>query len=138
MRRVIGIRYDADGRIYSVFKGAPRAAVFQWERSGFGVFLVTEEPDELTSWIDATGDVIKLAARPEVVMPTPTAAPWSWDLATLPEGSAVTVSNEIGDSLEITDLSEPLVLIHAGRYRVSVSPPFPWRPFEADIEVPDA
>jgi hypothetical protein len=138
MKRIIGIRYDAEGRIYSIFKGAPRAAVFQWERSGFGVFLVAEEPDQMTSWIDTTGDVIRLAARPEVVMPTPTAAPWTWDLSTLPAGTTVTIRNEIGDVLEITDLAEPVDLIDAGTYQVRLSPPFPWLALDATIEVSDA
>jgi hypothetical protein len=138
MKRVIGIRYDAEGRIYSIFRGAPRAAVFQWERSGFGVFLVAEEPEQMTSWIDTSGDVIKLAVRPEVVIPTPTAAPWSWELSTLPAGTTITIRNEVGDVLEITDLTEPLDLVDAGTYQVRLSPPFPWLAQDATIEVPDA
>lgn len=82
---------------------------------------------------------LRLAARPQVTAPD-TAQPtgWVYDLASLPEGSVITVRNEAGDAMTLSDLSEPLTLIDAGRYRLAVAPPFPWIGFEIEMELNDA
>ncbi|ETW11200.1 hypothetical protein ATO8_18640 [Roseivivax marinus] len=103
---------------------------------GLSLYLTEDELSSEEAYIG--GSPLAVTQRPEVVMPTPTAAPWSWDLSTLPTGTTLTVSNEIGDTLEITDLSEPLELVDAGTYQVRLSPPFPWLALDATIEVPDA
>ena len=55
-------------------------------------------------------------------------------LADLPAGSVVTVSNEVGESLTITNLSEPLTLTDPGHYRFDVAPPFPFLPLTMEVD----
>lgn len=56
-------------------------------------------------------------------------------LDSLPEGTTLRASNEPGDILEITDLTEPLTLTEPGRYILRLMPPFPWtaRTITADL-----
>ncbi|WP_417726170.1 hypothetical protein [Roseovarius sp.] len=84
-------------------------------------------------------DPIRLEPRPQVPVPaSPQPVGWTYTLVDLPLGSVVTARNEAGDALEITDLSEPLTLVDAGTYRLTVAPPFPWLGFEIDMGVTNA
>lgn len=57
---------------------------------------------------------IRIEPRPAVQPPlSPQIAGWSYDLSTLPLGTVVTVRNEVGDELVITDLLEALTLVSA-------------------------
>jgi len=71
-------------------------------------------------WDDATEDWLP---RPEIVYPSA-----SYDLTTLPVGTFVKVINEVGDTLEITDLSETLTLTDPGDYLFFIQPPEPFLP----------
>ena len=84
-------------------------------------------------------DPVRVESKPEV--PVPAAVQpvgWTYTLSDLPAGSLVTVRNEAGDELMIADLSEPLTLLDAGLYHLSVAPPFPWVGFEIEVELHDA
>lgn len=82
---------------------------------------------------------LRLAARPKITAPdTAQSTGWAYDLSALPEGSVITVRNEAGDEMTLSDLSEPLTLIDAGRYRLAVAPSFPWSGFEIEMELNDA
>ncbi len=69
---------------------------------------------------------------------TPMTAPARLDLDGLPPGSVVTVSNEAGEFIEITDLRDAVTGMDAGRYRVRIEPPFPFRILNQVIEVQHA
>lgn len=93
--------------------------------------------DAATHYIAA--DPLRVEARPTITPPvTAQATGWAYDLTSLPTGSTVTVRNEVGDVLTITDMSEPLTLVDAGRYRLAVAPPFPWVGFDIEVELHDA
>lgn len=47
-------------------------------------------------------------------------------LSALPRGTVVTVANEVGNTLRLTDLSDPLILTDPGLYRFDIEPPFPF------------
>lgn len=84
-------------------------------------------------------DPVRVEPKPEV--PVPAAVQpvgWTYTLSDLPAGSLVTVRNEAGDELMIADLSEPLTLLDAGLYHLTVAPPFPWVGFEIEVELRDA
>ncbi|PKP85814.1 MAG: hypothetical protein CVT80_00255 [Alphaproteobacteria bacterium HGW-Alphaproteobacteria-2] len=98
------------------------------------------------AWIEGTADLARDMVQGGLVVPRPDVpplpaggpAPFAVPLDGLPSGSAVRVQNEEGEALEITDMTEPLTLIDAGVYLVEVSPPWPWLPVAADVEVSDA
>lgn len=69
---------------------------------------------------------------PRPVTPAPSA---SYGLTALPSGTTVTVRNEAGDELVITDLSETLTLSDPGTYRFTVIPPFPHTEVRTKVEV---
>lgn len=80
-------------------------------------------------------------AEPKPVVPVPAAVQpsgWTYTLSDLPAGSLVTVRNEAGDELAISDLSEPLTLLDAGLYHLAIAPPFPWVGFGIEVELRDA
>ncbi|MGK8234061.1 hypothetical protein ACLGGT_07735 [Roseovarius sp. MS2] len=82
---------------------------------------------------------LRLAARPQITPPdTAQQTGWAYDLSALPEGSVVTVLNEAGDELTLSDLSEPLTLLDPGLYRLTVAPPLPWVGFDIEVELHDA
>lgn len=79
--------------------------------------------------------------EPKPVVPVPDAVQpvgWAYTLSDLPAGTLVTVRNEAGDELAITDLSEPLTLLDAGLYHLALAPPFPWVGYEIEVELRDA
>lgn len=73
-------------------------------------------------------------ARPAApVIPTSGAAPLTIDLAQMAAGFSLTVWNEAGTSLTITDGSEDLTLTDPGAYRIALKQPFPARDLDVDI-----
>ena len=72
-----------------------------------------------------------VAPRPRA--PVPLASPYT--LTALPAGTVVTVSNEAGDILEISDMLGDLELIDPGLYRITVAPPWPYVTETTEIEV---
>lgn len=132
---ITATRYVATtGQVHGFFQSTMAMAV---ANLGDGEALwMGEIVDGATHYI--SGTPLQSQPRPMVVIPTPTAAPWTWDLSTLPAGTTITIRNEIGDTLEITDLADPLELVDAGMYQMRLSPPFPWLALNATIEVPDA
>ncbi|WP_306133054.1 hypothetical protein [Roseivivax marinus] len=133
--RLPGLIYDpADGRVlYSIMTTAERAVMRAARGEPIWMGEVEDPPAHYV-----TGEPLQLLPRPSIVAPVAGPAPWTWDLSTLPAGTTVAIRNEIGDTLEITDLAEPLELVDAGTYQVRLSPPFPWLALDATIAVPDA
>jgi len=91
--------------------------------------VVTEEPPA-DSYVLA-GAVVP---RPVVSIATVAgAAPLEVELGGLPLGTTVSVTNEEGDRLTVTDLSEDLLLEDDGRYKLVITPPFPYLPHRKEI-----
>lgn len=79
------------------------------------------------------------ALRPLPPMcPEGLAAGAAWDWSSLPVGSIVTVANQAGETLEVTDFSEPLTFSDSGTYIVSVAPPPPYLDHTYVVEILNA
>lgn len=77
-----------------------------------------------------------LQLRPDLPgLAIPETAPAVIDLSVLPEGTVLRITNEPGDILEITDLSEPLTLTEPGPYALRLNPPFPWATRNLSVEL---
>lgn len=77
----------------------------------------------------------QVAPRPALPAPVGGPAPHTVELSALPSGTVLTVANEAADKMEITDLSEALVLTDPGEYRIAAVPPFPHVGFSTTITV---
>lgn len=92
----------------------------------------TDHPDEVdpnVTYFDGSNYI----SRP--VTPEPTGS--VYDLTSLPTGTQVTVTNEAGDQMIITDLEldETLTLTDPGTYTFEVIPPFPWTEVRKQVEI---
>lgn len=79
-----------------------------------------------------TGDI---GPRPAMTLLGGGSLPLTVPLDHLPPGTTVTLCNEAGDELVLTDLSEPVTLPDAGTYIAKATAPFPWLPLNTTIEV---
>lgn len=136
MSQITANTYDtASGRITG-YVAASVETVAANVAPGQGLF-VGPVADTSTHYI--ASDPLRIEARPTLTPPAAAQATgWAYDMTGLPAGTTVTVRNEVGDVLTITDLSEALTLTEAGTYGLSVAPPFPWVGFDIEIEVSDA
>ena len=60
----------------------------------------------------------------------------TYDLSTLPAGSVIVVTDEVGVSTEVPAQADMLELIDPGTYRVRSISPFPWIDFDVEVVVP--
>lgn len=88
------------------------------------------------SWLYGKGDPKRQFVRGGALAERPTLPPPSagYDLAALPAGTAVTVWNEAGEAMTITDLTGTLILTDPGRYRFRIDPPFPFLRVDEDFD----
>jgi hypothetical protein len=97
------------------------------EQQGPGETAVEGEAHPDTDYV-RDGEV---TPRPSV--PSPEGA--VYDLTLLPPETVVMVTNESGETLTLTDMTEPLTLSDPGRYRFHIVPPFPFLILTTEIEV---
>ena len=101
------------------------------------VLLVEDEPE--FARVDHYVVEGALVLRPTApVWPTSGIAPLTLDISTIAEGSTLVVYNSAGDSMTITDFSEPLILTGADRYEIELHQPFPYKDVRAVVEVTNA
>ena len=91
---------------------------------------VMGEMDRHSQYIDLETHAV--LARP-VIAPMTGA---SYDLSTLPTGSMIVVTDEVGVSTEVPAQADMLELTDAGSYRVRSISPFPWIDFDVEVVVP--
>jgi hypothetical protein len=76
-----------------------------------------------------------LVLRPSLAEPVGGAAPLVVPVGGCPAGTAMRVTNEAGDVLNMTTADGDLTLVDAGAYHLRVLPPFPWLPVAVTLEV---
>ena len=102
------------------------------ETSDTGYFIV-EHPDEVIGKYAPDG---VLTDRPAIVPPGPTeTAPFTYDMTALPEDTKIKVANETDDLVSTQDRADPITMEDAGRYTISLDPPFPYLPWTVTVEL---
>ena len=89
-----------------------------------GTFMALPEPAVVTSqdhYVD--GGIVVL--RPRWTHPEPGPAPLAVDLSGQPVDAVIVVRNEAGDALTLMP-AEPLTLVDAGQYEVTITAGFPF------------
>lgn len=122
-----GVYDEITGQLLAIHE---TEAQFQQYLADVGQNIIADHPPDPENWRDyyVSGGVYTL--RPLVISPSA-----NYDLTSLPTGTTLTVSNEAGDELSISDLSEVLTLVDTGTYWFKVTPPFPYMPLDAAVEV---
>ena len=83
-------------------------------------------------WVDQG----RIAPRPRIKpLPTSGQAPFSLDLSGLPAGAVLTVINEAGEVVEVTDFTEPLECTDPGKYTLAIKAPFPYFDVSGALEL---
>lgn len=127
--------HDIDGRLLQSM--TLRNVTEANENAGAGQFWVTGKANLTTDMVDVVDGLI--LPRPMLAAPpTSGVAPLAIDLSVYPVGSTFTARNTEGDEITIIDLSQPLTLIDAGVYQISISPPWPWMALDHAVEVTNA
>jgi len=83
----------------------------------------------------AENDYIELTTMTPTPRPTLPDFANPYDLAQLPTGTIVTVTDESGGETVITELTEDLTLLGPETYQIVVDPPFPYMRIKTELEV---
>lgn len=124
--------------IYETLSGkiiAQQSQAFAAE--GQAVLLVEDEPEfaRVNHYVVEESLVLRPTAP---VWPASGIAPLTLDTSTIAEGSTFVICNSAGESMTMTDFSEPLILTGADRYKIELHQPFPHKDVKAVVEVTDA
>ena len=104
---------------------------------GQAILLVEDEPEFARVNYYVVGGALVL--RPTApVWPSSGIAPLTLDTSTIVAGSTLAICNSAGESMTMTDFSEPLILAGADRYEIELHQPFPCKDVRAVVEVINA
>jgi len=121
--------YDiATGEITAVKSVADETEVVLNVPEGRG--HVIGELDRHSQYVDPATQAVR--ARPVIAPMTRS----SYDLSTLPAGSMIVVTDEVGVSTEVPAQVDMLELVDVGTYQVRSRSPFPWVDFDVEVIVP--